>query len=444
MNLNETNSSLVNFYEQMLLQRNLAVMQQQQQQQAQTQQKKMNETLNLQTQFQQNQPHQLQLNIQSNLLASPANSSSKTPSTTPSSSSTSSLLSISTKSQQSSPSNSSSSPTLNEKNVESALSANLNGFNQAAAATAAANLNNIVSDYENKYRAYMMNAAAAAAASAFPNFLFGLNAAQAMPSLALPNLPTMPSFQQQLQAMNNPKQRQLMFDNFPGLFAAAAASSEQQQFQNQVNHFQQHNGANGGHGNDYKMMIKSEEPKPQHSYIGLIALAILSSPEKKLVLSDIYQWILDNYTYFHTRGSGWRNSIRHNLSLNDCFMKSGRSSNGKGHYWTIHPANLEDFSRGDFRRRRAQRRVRKSLGLTVPEEDEEDDDDILTPPSSLSPVPPKAFALSNNLSSNSSSSSTNSIGLFPNGYNHQPHHQLFYELNNNRMKRSYQENDVEK
>jgi hypothetical protein len=53
-----------------------------------------------------------------------------------------------------------------------------------------------------------------------------------------------------------------------------------------------------------------EEPKPNHSYIGLIAMAILSSRDKKLVLSDIYQWILDNYPYFRTRGPGWRNSIR--------------------------------------------------------------------------------------------------------------------------------------
>jgi hypothetical protein len=118
----------------------------------------------------------------------------------------------------------------------------------------------------------------------------------------------------------------------------------------------------------------AELQKPTHSYIGLIALAILSAPEKKIVLSDIYQWILDNYLYFRNRGPGWRNSIRHNLSLNDCFVKCGRSINGKGHYWTIHPANFEDFSRGDFRRRRAQRRVRKSLGLTEPEEDEDEDD----------------------------------------------------------------------
>jgi len=118
-----------------------------------------------------------------------------------------------------------------------------------------------------------------------------------------------------------------------------------------------------------------EQPKPSYSYIGLIAMAILSSSERQLVLSDIYQWILDHYPYFRSRGTGWRNSIRHNLSLNDCFVKSGRSINGKGHYWSIHPANLVDFINGDFRRRRAQRRARKSMGLSVPD-DEDDDDDI--------------------------------------------------------------------
>ncbi|KAK7116007.1 uncharacterized protein [Littorina saxatilis] len=122
---------------------------------------------------------------------------------------------------------------------------------------------------------------------------------------------------------------------------------------------------------DPRARFVQEEPKPAHSYIGLIAMAILSSKENKLVLSDIYQWILDNYPYFRTRGPGWRNSIRHNLSLNDCFIKSGRSANGKGHYWAVHPANVDDFSKGDFRRRRAQRKVRKHMGLSVP--DDEDD-----------------------------------------------------------------------
>jgi hypothetical protein len=130
--------------------------------------------------------------------------------------------------------------------------------------------------------------------------------------------------------------------------------------------------------------LHPEEPKPQHSYIGLIAMAILSSPESKLVLSDIYQYILDNYPYFRSRGPGWRNSIRHNLSLNDCFIKAGRSANGKGHYWAIHPANVEDFKKGDFRRRKAQRKVRKHMGLAV---DEEGGDSPSPPPAAPSPPP---------------------------------------------------------
>ncbi|KAK4468494.1 hypothetical protein MN116_007696 [Schistosoma mekongi] len=114
---------------------------------------------------------------------------------------------------------------------------------------------------------------------------------------------------------------------------------------------------------------------------GLIAKAILSTQERRMILSEIYQWIQLRYPYFSTRGPGWRNSIRHNLSLNDCFIKVGRAANGKGHYWGIHPANLKDFLSGDFRRRRAQRKVRRALGLTQlgdkddDDLDEDDDDD---------------------------------------------------------------------
>uniref|UniRef100_A0A915PZ74 Fork-head domain-containing protein n=1 Tax=Setaria digitata TaxID=48799 RepID=A0A915PZ74_9BILA len=121
------------------------------------------------------------------------------------------------------------------------------------------------------------------------------------------------------------------------------------------------------------------QAKPQPSYIGLIAMAILSSREQKMVLSEVYQWITDNYPCFRTRGAGWRNSIRHNLSLNDCFVKVGRSASGKGHYWAIHPANLDDFKKGDFRRRRAQQKVRRHMGLMVNEDECSDDSPISTP-----------------------------------------------------------------
>lgn len=138
----------------------------------------------------------------------------------------------------------------------------------------------------------------------------------------------------------------------------------------------------------HNRMFAPEEPKPQHSYIGLIAMAILSTPDQKLVLSDIYQHILDNYPYFRNRGPGWRNSIRHNLSLNDCFIKSGRSANGKGHFWAIHPANVDDFKKGDFRRRKAQRKVRKHMGLAV---DDDGADSPSPPPLSLTPPPGLGF-----------------------------------------------------
>ncbi|KAL4227943.1 hypothetical protein ACF0H5_013382 [Mactra antiquata] len=98
---------------------------------------------------------------------------------------------------------------------------------------------------------------------------------------------------------------------------------------------------------------------PGLSYIALISMAIQSSRHKRMLLSEIYQWIAERYPYYQMKDKSWRNSIRHNLSLNECFVKCGRSENGKGNYWGIHPANIGDFANGDFRRRRARRQVRK-------------------------------------------------------------------------------------
>ena len=111
---------------------------------------------------------------------------------------------------------------------------------------------------------------------------------------------------------------------------------------------------------------ETADSKPTQSYIALIAMAILSSPNSKMVLSEIYQYILDNYPFYKTKDKSWRNSIRHNLSLNECFVKAGRSENGKGNYWAIHPSNIEDFAKGDYRRRRARRKTKRqshSFGL---------------------------------------------------------------------------------
>lgn len=104
-------------------------------------------------------------------------------------------------------------------------------------------------------------------------------------------------------------------------------------------------------GKDGKNARRPE--KPPYSYIALIVMAIQSSPMKKLTLSEIYQFLQNKFEFFRGSYQGWKNSVRHNLSLNECFIKlpKGLGRPGKGHYWTIDPASEFMFEEGSFRRR---------------------------------------------------------------------------------------------
>ena len=102
--------------------------------------------------------------------------------------------------------------------------------------------------------------------------------------------------------------------------------------------------------------------KPPYSYIALIAMAIKNAPDRKITLKGIYQFIIDRFPYYHDNRQGWQNSIRHNLSLNDCFVKVSREKErpGKGSYWTMNPDCEDMFEKGNYRRRK--RRSRASIG----------------------------------------------------------------------------------
>jgi forkhead box protein J1 len=97
--------------------------------------------------------------------------------------------------------------------------------------------------------------------------------------------------------------------------------------------------------------------KPPFAYATLIYMALRDTDKEKLALSEIYEYIMNDFAYYRDCDPGWKNSVRHNLTQEPCFQKVERDpgDRGKGGYWRLNP----DFNDHDILAAKRRRKFRK-------------------------------------------------------------------------------------
>ncbi|XP_061662193.1 forkhead box protein M1 isoform X2 [Syngnathoides biaculeatus] len=73
------------------------------------------------------------------------------------------------------------------------------------------------------------------------------------------------------------------------------------------------------------------------TYVAMIQFAINSTKNGRMTLKEIYKWLQEHFHFFKDENKPWwKNSIRHNLSLHEMFVRKP-SPDPKVSYWTIRP-----------------------------------------------------------------------------------------------------------
>ncbi|CAF1506718.1 unnamed protein product [Rotaria sordida] len=178
------------------------------------------------------------------------------------------------------------------------------------------------------------------------------------------------------------------------------------------------------------------DEKPPYSYIALTAMAIQQSPEKMLPLSDIYKFITDRFPYYRTNTQKWQNSLRHNLSFNDCFIKVPRRIDrpGKGNFWALHSKCSDMFENGSYLRRRKRFKLLKQeqIKLDDDDDDEEEEEEEEQEEKSIiiqKPIRKTSFLIDNLLANDTNTSfTTTSSSETNNSTLHQLHYTTDFEL----------------
>lgn len=149
--------------------------------------------------------------------------------------------------------------------------------------------------------------------------------------------------QQQQQTQQQQKQQQQMIQN---VFQRPLPMGPMNPLMRGSSHETLMTGKRPGMGGLQQVEVPRHE-KPPYSFPCLIGLALMSKPGGQMCVSEIYQYICANFPYFITAKAGWKNSIRHNLSLNKFFAKVERQSDdqGKGSLWAIAPNMTENLKR---------------------------------------------------------------------------------------------------